>query len=628
MCGIMAYIGSLNAFDVVTRGLIDLSPRGYEGSGLVYIEDGELKCERRIKAYNASGSVINFPHLLLSDWHRQERKDARMVLGHNRAVTSGKMSLENTHPFVGNHGRIAMVHNGTISNADAIRKDLISQGVTFVSKVDSEVAVQLVEQYVVEHNTLYEAVQKALKLLEGSWAFVFVDQKDPSVFVCTTQNSPLKIGLSDSGTVIASEDQAIRRITNRVVDMRENELFVISAQGIDNQHRTETRPIEVEPDEIECLGYDHLMMKEIMEQDQVILRALKRGERFDLEDGCVRGQAMTQYHARLSSAHRVVLVGCGTAYHAALVARTYFRELSGIAVVEACVASEVDFSLMDPSRTVAIFISQSGETADVIRAIKDANLKGILTLGVVNRPGSVVSQITHSGMLCYAGAEYAVASTKAFVAQLTILYCIAVQMGRQRIQTRDQGISALSSILNLSRIMHSMLTNEDFINLCNSASQTHLIEAEFVAFIGSGMNYALALEGALKFQEITYIPANGYPSGELKHGPLAVLAKKRPVIALLDDDETYTRVKEYTFHVDKAHCPLVIITDETRVHDLRAKLMLQEIAGTVIGVPKVDRFLTPILKVVPLQLMAYFTASALGKEIDKPRNLSKTVTTV
>lgn len=619
MCGIVGYIGPRNAVSVVVQGLRDLDYRGYEAAGVAGVQQGEFIIQRFVE--EGKGSARVDPGDLLEQWQKKSELNVRTCIGHTRWPTHGENTVENAHPHVSQHGRIAVVHNGVIDNFIELRKELEKVGVLFQSETDTEVIAHMVERELDQHDLL-TAVNHVVSRLQGSYAILICDRDTPDVIVAAVLGSPLLVGMCDGEVIVASDLVANVRYTKTMIDLEDGDVVVIRQSGIeDSQHVART--VDVDLYEIDTQGFDHHMMKEIMEQPRTIRSAMSFGGRLDIDRGIPRFGGFRHYEDRVADVDHVVLVACGTAYHAAMIGARYLRDLAGMTHVEVMVASEADLTHMRSSRSMLIAISQSGETFDTKRVVEEAKLKNILTFGVVNRPGSWISRATDCGVHCQAGAEISVASTKVFVSQLSVLYLLAVFMGRQRRLRLHEGVTLLQDLVALPDVLQDYI-EDDLMDACEMIVSQSLSKVEFVAFLGRGAMYPIALEGALKFKEITYVCAEGYPAGELKHGPLALLDENRMVVVLIPDDYRTKDMMTSLSEAVRTGVQSIVIADE----GLREQYdsYFKDLKSHVVYVPHVPKYLKPFVYVSVLQMLSYFTALKLGRSIDKPRNLAKSVT--
>ncbi|MAG11459.1 MAG: glutamine--fructose-6-phosphate transaminase (isomerizing) [Parcubacteria group bacterium] len=627
MCGIIGYIGSRNAIDVAIHGIADLEPRGYEAAGLAYVQEGKFQIEKRLR--EGLGSQTVHPSEQLRLWLDHGDATSNMCIGHTRWPSHGDNTLNNAHPHVGFIDRIAVVHNGTISNFHVLREEL-SGKVPLRSQTDTELVVHLVARELeASQISLAEAVRRALVHVEGSYAFLFIDRTQPDMIVAAVMGSPLMVGLGDDEVVIASDASAIVRITKRIVDVDDGEVLVIRASGIEDSSHVE-RISELDPHDIDCEGYDHYMLKEIMEQPRIVRAAMNYGGRINMKRGMPRLGGFRDFSGALARVEHVVLVACGTAYYAALIGKHYLQKIAGIARVDVMIASEADLSNVRAEGSVLIAISQSGETFDTKGVVDEARSRDIFTMGVVNVAASWIARATNCGVYCGAGRETAVASTKVFVSQLTVLYLIAVRLGRMRRLSRPDGKRLLKNLKALPDILEDLLEDE-LVETAQWIAQNIIAPSDFVAFIGKGMLYPIAMEGSLKLKEITYIPSEGYASGELKHGSLALLSTTRPTVAIIPSDDTFSDVLTAVMEAARTGSPIIVVVQESQKDMMRQ--ILDEYSTstfdsfqTMLVIPDVPDYLMPIAAVLPLQLLAYFAALALDREIDKPRQLAKSVT--
>lgn len=615
MCGIVGYIGTQNAVDVVIQGLRDLSNRGYQSAGFISLGEEEFlkKCVKRDGRLPADD---------LADYQVEMNIDASLCIGHTRWPTHGDNTITNAHPHVDCDSRVYVVHNGILTNFDSLEAGLRDRGHVLVSQTDTELVAHLVEEGLSSGMEFVDAIKAAVVQLEGSYAFLFVDRTQPDMMVAVSLGSPLLIGRGQHGHVVASDRKAIARLSRECVRLQPGDVVVVHADRSDVDDRIKL-PVNVDPKEIDKQGHDHHMMKEIMQQADVVYAAMSNGSRLDSEHGVPRLGGFFGHEERLSRIKHVVFVACGTAHHAALIGAKWFCDIGGVPMINVFLASEAQLNHLDPERTALIAISQSGETKDTHDVVLEAKRRGIFTIGVVNMSGTSIPTDTDCGSYCKAGLEVAVASTKVFVAQLTVLYLMAVYFGRQRGLTTQLGKQYMTELSLVPLVLKEILTPA-FLRSCKDAAQSHLAFRNFIAFIGRGLHWPIALEGALKLKEITYVPSEGYASGELKHGSIALMAKDRPVVALVPDDDSQDMSINAIKEVQASGSPLIVLC--TNEASRRVKALIRSSEDKMLVVPSVGLYVQPIVSVVPMQLLAYYTALAMGREIDTPRNLAKTIT--
>ncbi len=611
MCGIVAYIGKQEAYPILIKGLQRLEYRGYDSSGVALMNDN-------IHVYKKKGKVQE-----LIDFAADKDRTGTVGIGHTRWATHGRPDDLNAHPHSSGNGRLTLVHNGIIENYDSIKKILSANGHTFKSQTDTEVLVHFIEELQNKYYLpLEEAVRQALTQVVGAYAIVVMDKNDPNKIVGARKGSPLVVGIGEDEFFMASDASPIVEYTKKVVYLNDEEIVCITSDG-DVQIRTvqnkELTPfiqeVELEIEALEKGGFDHYMLKEIYEQPTRIADCM-RG-RMNAAEGWIRLGGVEEHTNRMANADRIIMVACGTSWHSALVAEYLFEELARIPV-EVEYASE--FRYRNPvlgSKDVVIAMSQSGETADTLAALELAKEKGALIYGVVNVVGSSIARLTDAGSYIHAGPEIGVASTKAFTGQVTLLTMMALSLAYKR------------GTINKSdyhRILHEMEALPAKVQevLDKIDAKVKYIASEIqnspnALYLGRGYNFPVALEGALKLKEISYIHAEGYPAAEMKHGPIALIDENMPVIVITTNKSAYEKIVSNVQEV-KARKGIVIaiVTEGDEI--------IHQIADYTIEIPDTEEVLTPLLSVIPLQLLSYHIAVMRGCDVDQPRNLAKSVT--
>jgi glutamine---fructose-6-phosphate transaminase (isomerizing) len=606
MCGIVGYIGNRDAFPILIDGLSALEYRGYDSAGIALVDGAGLHvCKDKGKVDNLKG--ISEPLC----------KKGCTGIAHTRWATHGGPSKVNAHPHMDENKRIALVHNGIIENYSHIKDRLIKEGVNFVSETDTEVLAQLVGRYY--KGDLVEAVLAALSEVEGTFGIAVVAHDNPDILVGARRGSPLVLGLGDHEFYLASDASAIVRHTKRVIYLKDDNLVVLTREGHQIMN-LEKKPIIHEIENIdydaEALakgGYEHFMLKEIFEQPETIKNAM-RG-RLIIEDGAARLDGLNLVLQELRKIDRIIIAACGTSWHAALVAEYMIEEIAGVSV-EVEYASE--FRYRNPiidSHTLVFVISQSGETADTLAALREAERKGATVLGICNAVGSSIARETGGGVYLHAGPEIGVASTKAFTSQLTVLALLTLLLGRMRRISHDDGVVIAKALQAIPDQVKSILKHNDDVN---AIAKLYYTNNNFI-YLGRSYNFPVALEGALKLKEISYIHAEGYAAAEMKHGPIALIDNDMPSVIIALQDSVYEKVLSNIQEVKARGGKIIAIANEGDREIARH-------AHHVIYIPKTIPMLSPLLSVIPLQLLAYHIAALRGCAIDQPRNLAKSVT--
>lgn len=605
MCGIVAYIGKKEAMPILLGGLRRLEYRGYDSAGVAILSDGKIK---KIKAV---GRVDNLAAKL-----KDETPFGTVGIAHTRWATHGGVNEENAHPHSACSDDLVIVHNGIIENYRELKEKFLS-GHTLRSETDTEVLAHLIEVFY--EGNLLKAVQRALLETRGTYGLVAMHSAEPDKLVVARLGSPLVIGIGEGEYYVASDATPILPYTKNVVFLDDGEAAEIKISGF-NIYSTEAKPIDKQVEKIEWdealaqkNGFPHFMLKEIFDQPTVMQDAI-RG-RYNLSEGTAHLGGLNMKENEMHEVKRIVLIACGTAYYAALVGKYAFERLSGIPT-EVDVASE--FRYRDPiidKNTLVFGISQSGETADTLAALREAKRKGAFVRGIVNVVGSTIARETDGGTYIHAGPEMAVASTKAYTNMVAILLLYALQFGRLNRLTVATGERMLNALLEIPNKMQEILKQSERIKLL---AEKYGGSKNFL-FLGRGINYPVALEGSLKLKEITYINSSAFPAGEMKHGPIALLSENFPVLAIMTKNQLYEKMRSNIEEVRARKAPLIIIATEG---DVEATNLSED----VIFVPSTMELLEPLLNTIPLQLFAYHTATILGRDVDRPRNLAKSVT--
>jgi len=607
MCGIIGYIGPKKSLPILLDGLKRMEYRGYDSAGIAVIEDGRLKIVKK------QGKLD-----VLKKELKPYKFSANLGLGHIRWATHGEPSDLNAHPHTDGKNEIAIVHNGIVENYQGLKKWLIEKGCQFKTKTDSEILAHLINEYH-QDNDLEQAVRLALKKVIGAYGLAVISKKEPDKIIAARLGSPVVLGIGKNERLVASDLTALLPVTKNVIFLEEGELAVLTAEGhkitkLNGQEETrQPQQIDWDIEQAEKGGYDHFMLKEIMEEPATVKASL-RG-RMILEKNIVVFGGLIDVMDQLAQANRLIIVACGTAHYAGRIAEYIIENLVDLPV-EVDYASEFRYKEepLDP-KTIVLAISQSGETADTLAAVRLANQQGILTLGIVNTVGSSIARETKAGIYNHIGPEVAVASTKAFVSQLVIITLLAILLGQQRRLADNQIKTIMAELDQLPEKIQTILDQKATIEKIAKL----YCQAENFIFVGRKLNYPIALEGALKMKEISYIHAEGYPAGELKHGPLALIDENWPVVAIISRDSVYEKTLSNLEEVKARKGKIIAIATE-------GDQQIKTIADQVIYIPKTIELLNPILNVIPVQLLAYYVAKFRGCPIDQPRNLAKSVT--
>ncbi len=605
MCGIVGYIGPKPAVPYLLDGLKRLEYRGYDSAGVALLGEHGLQVLKTVGKVSQLSLKVS------------RARSEHVGFGHTRWATHGVPSEANAHPHLSADGKIALIHNGIIENYQPLREELKSEGVLFRSETDTEVLVHLIARHY--HGDLAEAVRIALGLISGAYGICVLHQNEPDRIVVAKMGSPLLIGLGADESFIASDQQALVGHSDRFIVLEDGEMAVVRATDV-SVFTVDMQPVEREAielaEELERIDqgdYAHFMLKEIFEQPRTISDAF--AGRLLPEEGGVRLGGIAPVIDRLKACKRLILTACGTSWHAALVGEYILEDMLRIPV-EVEYASEFRYRnpVIDEDCCV-IAISQSGETADTLAAMKEAKRKGALVLGICNRVGSAIARESHAGVYLHAGPEIGVASTKAFTSQLVVLILLAVHMGRLRNLGYNHGRQVVDELRALPGRVQEILDSSEHIRAIAEKLAGH----NNALYLGRGPFFPVALEGALKLKEISYIHAEGYPAAEMKHGPIALIDENMPVIVIAPRDDNYDKVISNIQEVRARRGKVVVVAT-------RADTKLAELADEIILIPEAQPITLPILAAIPLQLMAYYTAVKRGCDVDQPRNLAKSVT--
>ncbi|KAA9353525.1 glutamine--fructose-6-phosphate transaminase (isomerizing) [Larkinella humicola] len=615
MCGIVAYVGHRDAAPLVLKGLKRLEYRGYDSAGIALL-DVEEPGSSGLKVYKKKGKVVDLEHELAG-----KALQAKIGIGHTRWATHGAPNDVNAHPHESHDRKLAIIHNGIIENYATIKQNLIRKGHVFRSETDSEVLIQFIEDIRKETgSSLEEAVRQALLEVVGAYAIVIISEEDPTQLIAARKGSPLVIGVGENEYFFASDATPIIEYTKDVIYLNDLEIAVVRAGELKviNLDNTQTTPyiqkVEMELEAIEKGGFEHFMLKEIFEQPRSIADSMRGRVRAD--DGHLQLGGLRDYLDQLAASKRIVIVGCGTSWHAGLVAEYIFEELARIPV-EVEYASE--FRYRNPiiaERDIVIAISQSGETADTLAAIELAKSKGATIFGVCNVVGSSIARATHAGAYTHAGPEIGVASTKAFTAQVTVLTLMAIAAAQKKGTISETLFrQLLAELERIPALVDKVLQNAEKVK---EIAYIFTYAKNFI-YLGRGLNFPVALEGALKLKEISYIHAEGYPAAEMKHGPIALIDEDMPVVVIATKDSSYEKVVSNIQEVKARKGRVIAVVTE-------GDTQIREMVDFVIEIPNVHDILMPLVSVIPLQLLSYYIAVMRGRNVDQPRNLAKSVT--
>ena len=610
MCGIVGYIGKKSALPILMEGLKRMEYRGYDSAGIALISNGKLIIRKQ------KGKVADLENKLLDG---EPLPEAHIGMGHTRWATHGEPNDINAHPHIDCRNEIAVVHNGIIENYLALKTKLLQRGHHFVSTTDTEIVAHLIEEIYKSTPNLFEAVRLAMKQVTGTYGLVVLSSREPDKIVVARMGSPLILGIGEGENIVAADAAAIIEHTRQVVYLGDGEVAELTADNVTIKTLNDVKITKVvdeltfDLEQIEKGGFPHFMLKEIHEQSESIENAL-RGRLLE-EEGNVRLGGLDNVVEKIEHAPRLIFAACGTSWHAALIGEYMLEQYAQIPV-EVEYASE--FRYRNPilnKDDVVVLISQSGETADTLAALREAKAKGATVIGICNVVGSSIARESDGGVYIHAGPEIGVASTKAFTSQLTVLALLTILLARRKGMTREQGLELVHELKLLPEKVKAILSD---------TKQIEYIAGEFkemknFLYLGRGYNFPVALEGALKLKEISYIHAEGYPAAEMKHGPIALIDEKMPVVCIAPFDRTYDKIMSNIQEVKARRGRVIAIVNDGEKN-------IGQLADYLISVPPTLDLFSPILSVIPLQLLAYYIAVARGANVDQPRNLAKSVT--
>ncbi len=606
MCGIVGYIGYKEALPIIMDGLKRLEYRGYDSAGIALMDNGDLRIQKK------AGKVSDLVRIL-------DSSKATVGIGHTRWATHGEPNDRNAHPHRDSSGSIALVHNGIIENHASIRQTLERGGCTFTTETDTEAMVQLIGKFHDGTTDIETAVRRALKEITGTFGIAVICKDEPDKIIVARKGSPLVIGLGENENFIASDASAFLPYTRQTMVLGEDEIAIVTRKGVTTKNienieiTKEVEEITLDIEAIEKGGYPHFMLKEIHAQPETLTDAM-RG-RVLKKEGTIKLGGLTDVVPDLLHAERFILTACGTSWHAALIGKYMLEQYARIPV-EVDYASE--FRYRDPiiqPNTIVWVISQSGETTDTLSALREAKNKGAKVFGICNVVGSMIARETDAGVYIHAGPEIGVASTKAFTSQLVVLALITLLMARLRGISNNRTDQLFDEMLSIPEKVKKIFDEEEHIKeIAVDYANNH----NFL-YLGRGYNFPVALEGALKLKEVSYIHAEGYPAAEMKHGPIALIDERMPVVFIAPHDRTYEKILGNIQEVKARHGSILAVTDKK---DSR----LESLVEHTICVPDTVEFLSPILTIIPLQLLAYYIAIQRGCDVDQPRNLAKSVT--
>ncbi len=613
MCGIIGYIGEKKAVDILINGLKRLEYRGYDSSGIsFYCEE-----EKKLEIIKKTGKIKD----LVSEIEKRKPCPSYIGIAHTRWATHGEPNDINAHPHFDCNEKIALVHNGIIENYRTLKSFLIDKGHKFRSETDTEVLVHLIEHFY--KGDLLESVKKSLKMVEGTYGILVLSSYQPDTIIAARKGSPLIIGKAKDQMIAASDASAIVSLTNQILYMQDYDIAKITKDDVeifnietDKITDSEFEQIDITLSQIEKGGYNHFMEKEIFEQPEALKNTF-RG-RLDRENSTFRLNGIKDKFNDLLNAERILITACGTSWHASLIGKYLIEKFAQIPV-EVDYASE--FRYRNPiinKKTAVILVSQSGETADTLAALKESKNKGATTIGICNVVGSTIARETDCGIYTHVGPEIGVASTKAFTAQVMVFFMLSVALGRKKVLTFEEGIDFIKNIESIPDKINEILNDKETITKIDKIVEKIYRKTNFL-YLGRGINYPVALEGALKLKEISYIHAEGYPAAEMKHGPIALIDESMPALFIALKDSIYEKIINNIKEIKARKGYVIAIAN-------KGDREIEKIVDDVIYIPDTIEELSPLLSVIPLQILAYKTAVKKGLDVDMPRNLAKSVT--
>lgn len=612
MCGIVGYIGNKSALDILLEGLTNLEYRGYDSAGIAVNVDG------KVELYKAEGKLQNLKDL--TGAKKEHISKSTIGIGHIRWATHGAPTTVNAHPHSCNCGRVAVVHNGIIENFKELRAKLEKEGCIFKSQTDTETVAHLVAKKYAQTNDLTEAVRLATKEIEGAYALAVIHQDVKNTIVATRRNAPLLVGIGEGEYYVASDVPAIIQYTKKAMYLEDNQIVTLTPDSmklIDINNNELLQKIETlpwEPVALSKMGYKHFMLKEIHEQPDVVRNVLG-GKLRSIDEDITLNEVKLNKDS-LKDLNRIQIVACGTSLHAAMIGKYIIEELCDIPVDVEPSSEYIYRKTVGDKNTLVIGVSQSGETADTITAVRQAKSRGSHILIVTNRPDSTMAREADSLVPVNAGIEVSVAATKSYMAQVISFYLLAIYIAEIKGSSTKTELEKIKrELIMLPQKLEEMLAHKDDVQAC---ARKFANSKDFI-FIARGINFPTAMEGALKLKEISYINATGYTAGELKHGPIAMLDESMPVLAILMKGKVYDKILSNAEEAKARNARMIALTDsdDSKLNDL---------FESIIKIPEVDETLSPALAIVPLQLLAYYIAEFLGKDVDQPRNLAKSVT--
>ena len=612
MCGIVGYVGNNPVVDILLDGLEQLEYRGYDSAGVA------IKTTDKINVYNAEGKLCNLRDVLTA--HLSEVSKSTVGIGHIRWATHGAPSVVNAHPHTCNCGSLVIVHNGIIENYKELKEELEARGCKFRSQTDTESVAHLIAAIYDEVKDLTKAVHLATQKIEGAYALCIMHNDIPDMIVATKRNAPLIIGVGTDEYYIASDVPAFIKHTKKAIYLKDNQVATVTKNSLkiedENENSVDIKIEELpwEPVSLSKMGYKHYMLKEIHEQPDIIRNILVGKIR--TSDSEIMLNEVNLTREKLKNLNRIQIIACGTSLHAAMIGKYVIEDFCNIPVDVEASSEYIYRKTVTDKNTLVIGVSQSGETADTLTAIKQSKARGSHILIITTRPDSAMAREADSLLSVNAGIEVSVAATKSYIAQLTSFYLLAIYMAEIKGSIDNNILIELKTeLLHLPQKIEQILTNKDEIRNC---ARKYAGTRDFI-YIARGINYPTALEGALKLKEISYINATGYPAGELKHGPIAMLDETMPVMSILMNGSVYEKLLSNSEEAKARNARMIALTNSNNPK-------LDDLFDTIIRVPDVVELLSPLVAIVPLQLLAYYIAEFLGKDVDQPRNLAKSVT--